>query len=121
MGMNAAEIRQMLRDAIDQFPERDEMLADLGLQKRHSHVPMWIASVTLLGVGLGVGAYGSRLVRHAFAARSRRRSLLATIGSAVIGAGAGAGVLALASERGRRTDGAGDYPVDRETRVAEAP
>jgi hypothetical protein len=119
--MNAAEIRQMLKDAIDQFPERDEMLADLGLQKRHSHVPMWIAGVSLLGLGLGLGAYGSSLVRHALVGRARRRSLLATIGSAVIGAGAGAGVLALASDRGRKTDGAGDYPISEETRVARSP
>jgi hypothetical protein len=119
--MNAAEIRQMLKDAIDQFPERDEMLADLGLQTRHSHAPMWIAGAGLLGLGLGLGAYGTSLLRHAAFARSRRRSLLATIGSAVIGAGAGAGVLAFAADRVKRSDGRGDYPITGETRVAGVP
>jgi hypothetical protein len=119
--MNAAEIRQMLREAIDQFPERDEMLADLGLQTRHSHVPMWIAGAGLLGLGLGLGVYGTSLLRHAATARARRRSLIATVGSAVIGAGAGAGVLAFASDRAKRTEGPGDFPVGRETRVAEVP
>jgi hypothetical protein len=119
--MNAVEIRQMLKDAIDQFPERDEMLADLGLQKHHSHTPLWFAGAGLLAVGLGIGAYGANLLRHAAISRSRRRSLLATIGSAVIGAGAGAGALAFAKERAKQPLGPGDFPVSEDTRFAQVP
>jgi hypothetical protein len=119
--MNAAEIRQMLKEAIAEFPERDEMLAELGLQTRHSHVPMWIAGAGLLGLGLGLGVYGTALLRRAAIARGRRRSILASVGSAVIGAGAGAGALAFASDRAKRTEGPGDFPVGRETRVAQVP
>ncbi len=118
--MNAAEIRQMLKDAIDQFPERDEMLADLGLQTRHSHVPMLFAGLGLLGLGLGLGAYGTSLLRAVGLARSRRRSLLTTIGSAVLGASAGASVLRFAADRIKETNGRGDYPVTDDPRVAQA-
>jgi hypothetical protein len=119
--MNAAEIRQMLKDAIEEFPERDEMLADLGLQTRHSHAPMWIAGAGLLALGLGIGAYGAIVLRHTALSRARRRSILATVGSAVVGVGAGAGALAIASDRRKRPLGPGDFPVGSETRVAQYP
>jgi hypothetical protein len=119
--MNAAEIRQMLRDAIDQFPERDEMLADLGLQTRHSHVPMWLAGVGMLGLGFGLGAYGNALIRQAGVVKRKRPPLWATIGSAVLGAGAGAGVFALVSESAKRTNGVDASPGGHESRVARAP
>jgi hypothetical protein len=95
--MNAAEIRQMLKDAIEQFPERDEMLAELGLQKRHSHAPMWLAGVGILGLGLGVGAIGTTLLRQAGLVKPKGQPLWITLGSAVLGVGAGAGAYALVS------------------------
>jgi hypothetical protein len=119
--MNAAEIRQMLKDAIDQFPERDEMLADLGLQKRHSHVPMWLAGIGLLGVGLSLGASGGALFREVRIVRTKRRPQWMAIGSAVLGAGAGAGIVALIADKVRGTEMRTETPVRRETRVASMP
>jgi len=84
----------MLKEAIDEFPERDEMLADLGLQTRHSHLGIWIASAGLLGLGLGAGAYSGSMLRRVRFARDRRPMIWTTIGSAMLGAGAGASILA---------------------------
>ena len=54
----------------------------------------WMASAGLLGLGLGAGAYGSSVLRRVRFARDKRPMIWATIGSAVLGAGAGASILA---------------------------
>jgi hypothetical protein len=119
--MNATEIRQMLKDAIDEFPERDEMLADLGLQTRHSHLPMWLTGAGLLGLGLGLGAYANVLLRQAGIMKARKPPLWTTIGSAVLGLGAGAGAYALFARREEETYGPSERMVGHETRVAQTP
>lgn len=119
--MNAAEIRQMLREAIDQFPERDEMLADLGLQTRHSHAPMWLTGIGLLGLGLGLGAVGGMLLGPNGIRERTRPKLWTTIGSAVLGAGAGAAVFALVSDEVGRSSEAGESSPNPESRIASSP
>jgi len=118
--MNAAEIRQLLKDAIAEFPERDEMLADLGLQRRHSHAPWWLAGVGLLGVGLGLGVYGEALARDVGLVRTKRSPLWATIGSALLGAGAGAGLFALVAGRVNREEEI-EPRLEENERFAQAP
>jgi hypothetical protein len=118
--MNAAEIRQLLREAIAQFPERDEMLADLGLQTRRSALPLWLAGFGLLGLGLGLGTYREPVLRRIGWMRPERSALLPSVGTALIGAGAGAALFALMSPE-RRTNAETRTYGTRENSINQVP
>jgi hypothetical protein len=89
----------MLQEAIEQLPDRDEVLRELGLQTRRSSLPAWLAaSVGFLGMGLGVAFYRDELLRFAGVEKPKRASLWTTLGSALLGAGAGAALYAMLAE-----------------------
>src|SRR4051794_2954040 len=94
---------RMLREVVEQIPDRDELLGELGLERKGRPLARWLRSGVWLGAGLALGITSDPMLKRT-GLRAARRTVPA---SASVAAGALAGVAVCALLRGvadRRRD-----------------
>ena len=93
------DFKQLVIEAIEQFPDRVLLLGEIGLETRNSRVPVWLGSMGLSYLGLAVCWYGDELLFRTRMRQKRWPAWWTTIGSMILGASAGAGIVQWISTR----------------------
>jgi hypothetical protein len=86
-------IRDVLREAFEEISDSDELLKDIGLERRQSRAPYWLATAGLFAGGVALGAYRRQILRSVGLLRAKRR--MHGLPIVLLGGAASAGGLSL--------------------------